>query len=130
MMIRDDDSGSVQYYLPDPSVPEADGGFDYSVSLLRADFAEAFSRVIYFKNEGDLRRKLSVQRKDKWAVVYMSVAEKPEGKDSVDPAEVPLLGQKPVIIHPFEDVYGIPFLVRSFRLLPGPTVPAAGGGRT
>jgi hypothetical protein len=129
-MIRDDDSGSVQYYLPDPSVPDSSGGFDYSVSLKRVDFGKALSRVVFFKSEEDLQERLSAQPRDKWAVVYMSVGEPPEIEDAKDNSEVPFLGQKPKIIHPFEDVYKIQFLVREYRLRPGPVNAHAGGGST
>lgn len=118
-MIKEDDSDSVQYYLPDPSVTSANGGFDYSVSLLRVDYAKALSRVVFFKSEEDLRKRLLVQRRDKWAVVYLSVDMKPDAKDAMDPAEAPLLGMSPEIIHPYADVYEIPFLVRKYRLRPG-----------
>jgi hypothetical protein len=120
-MIRDDETGSVQYYMPDPSVPEEKGGFDYNVSLLRRDYEGAFSKVTYFKGPDDLLRKLARQRRDRWAVVFLSVAypevpESPE-KDSING---PLLGHAPEIITPYDDVYGIKFLVRKYRLRPGP----------
>lgn len=115
MMIRDDDSGTAQYFLPDPSVPEAQGGFDYSVSLLRADFGKAFARIVYFTGEEDLRGKLAARSPSAPAVVYLSVPERPPGDGAADPAQGTLLGQRPQIIHPFEDVYGIPFPVRKFR---------------
>ena len=132
MKIRDDDSGSVQYYLPDPSVPTAIGGFEYSVSLLRVDFKRALSKVILFKNEEDLREKLAAQPDKKLAVVYLSVGEIPAAKPpdpAIDPAEVPLLGQKPKIIHPYADIYGIEFMVREFRIPPGPAALALPMGK-
>jgi hypothetical protein len=119
-MIRDDDSNSVVYYMPDPSIPEVDGGFDYSVSLLRADYAKAFTKFTYFTSEDDLRRKLAAQRRDKWAVIYLSVCDRPLAEGSKERSEIPLLGQPPVIIHPYEDIYEIPFQVRRFKMRPGP----------
>jgi hypothetical protein len=120
-MIRDDDSGSVQYYMPDPAVPETEGGFDYNVSLLREDYAKALARVAYFRGPEDLRRELLRQRRDKWAVVYMSVSY-PEIPDNLpkDAINGRLFGLAPEIITPFDDVYGIKFLVRRFKLRPGP----------
>jgi len=130
MMIRDDDSGSVQYYLPDPSVPDESGGFDYSVSLKRVDFAKALSRVVFFTSEDDFRKKLSAQERDKWAVIYLSVREPPTTEGAKDDSDVPFLGNKPQVIHPFENVYKIPFIVREYRLRPGPADAGAAGGPT
>ncbi|MFY9925520.1 MAG: hypothetical protein WCA95_04485 [Opitutaceae bacterium] len=116
-MIRDDESGSVQYYLPAPSVPQQDGGFEYTASLPRVDYAKAFLKVIYFMNEGDLRRKLLLQRGGRKAVVFLSVGfPGPGEKDTIN---MPLLGKDPEIIHPFEEVYGAPFLVRRFEFATG-----------
>ncbi len=117
-MINEDDSGAVQYYLPDPSVPTAEGGFNYSVSLIRVDYAPALKRVVFFKGEEDLRRRILSQPRNMWAVIYMSVDIKPDGSTAKDPIDVPLLGQMPEVIHPYEDVYRIPFLVRKFKLRP------------
>jgi hypothetical protein len=128
MMIRDDDSGSVQYYLPDPSVPDASGGFDYNVSLKRVDFGNALSRVVFFTSEDDFQKKLAAQPRDKWAVVYLSVGEPPPIKDAKDNSDVPFVGQKPQIIHPFESIYKIPFIVREYRMRPGPANAQAAGG--
>jgi hypothetical protein len=122
MMIRDDDSGSVQYYLPDPSMPTGIGGFEYNVSLQRVDFIKAMQKVTFFTDEDDLRRKLASQRGDKPAVVYLSVGEIPHAdkpKDEVDPAKGLLLGQMPTLIHPFADIYGIEYMVREFRMRGG-----------
>ena len=120
-MIRDDDSGSMRYYLPDPSVPEVQGGFNYGVNLNRVDFARALSRVVLFSSEGDLARKLAAQRDGLPAVAYLSVCTRPDPKDvkdAVDPLKAPLLGHDPEVIHPFEEVYRIRFLVRRFLLRP------------
>jgi hypothetical protein len=127
MMIRDDNSGAVQYYLPDPSVPEDNGGFFYNVSLQRVDFiTKALPKVVFFKDEDDLRRKLAAQTADKPAVVYMGVAEihhKDDPKDEVDLAKGTLLGQQPALIYPYEDIYGIRFLVREFSFHAGSQAP-------
>lgn len=125
-MIRDDDSGTAQYYLPDPKVDEAHGGFDYSVSLMRVDYIKALSKVIFFTSEEDLRKRLLSQVEDKWAVVYLSVGIPPP--DAKDTSETALLGQAPQIIHPFEDVYGIPYVVRRFHLRPGLSRAQVAGG--
>jgi hypothetical protein len=78
-MVSEDRSGQVRYYLPSPSVALLDGGFDYDVSLRRPDFAEAISRVIFFNDEADLRRKILLGPRDKWAVVYLSTMYAPDG---------------------------------------------------
>jgi hypothetical protein len=124
MMIRDDDSGAVQYYLPDPSMPAPAGGFVYSVSLDRVDFIKkALPKVTFFTDEDDLRRKLAAQTGDKPAVVYMGVDEiqhKDNPKDEVDLAKGTLLGQQPTLVYPYEAIYGIRFLVREFSFHGGP----------
>lgn len=125
-MIRDDPSESVQYYLPDASVTEADGGFNYDVTLRRADYAGTLERVVFFKGEEDLRRRILAQRRDRWAVIYLSVGFPADGaKDTV---QEPLLGQRPTLIHPYEDIYEIQFLVRRFRMRPAqvPRIPTDG----
>jgi hypothetical protein len=121
-MIRDDDTGSVQYYLPAPSVLQKDGGFDYSASLPRVDYAKAFLKVIYFMDEGDLRKKLLVQRGGKKAVVYLSVGFPGPGEN--DTEKMPLLGQAPHVIHPYEEIYMVPFLVRKFEFGTGASAAA------
>jgi hypothetical protein len=123
MMIRDDNSNSVQYYLPDPSLPESQGGFDYSVSLLRVDFKKALSKVIFYTSQDDLRAKVAVQPITKRAIAYLSVGEIPGGMNPVDQATQPLLGEQPDIIHPYADIYGIDYMVRRFALHPGPAAP-------
>jgi len=116
-LIRDDRSGPVQYYLPAPGVPESRGGFPYDVCVERIDFAEAYERVIFFANEDDLRRKLSRQDPRKRAVAFLSVGYPAEGAE--DTLHQPLLGRGPEVIHPYEEIYRIPFLVRRFELAPG-----------
>jgi hypothetical protein len=125
-MIRDDNSGSVQYYLPAPAVSEQNGGFEYTPSLLRVDYAKAFQKVIYFNDEDDLRRKLLVQRGGKDAVVYLSVGFPAPGEK--DTEKLPLLGKYPEIIHPYEDVYEIPFIVRKYVFSTGPAAAAYASG--
>lgn len=120
-MISEDRTNAVQYYLPDPSVPEAEGGFDYNVSLKRVEYAEALKRVMFFTSDEDLRQKLLAQAKGKMAVAYLSVGF--PASDAEDTLQRPLLGQRPAIIHPYEDTYHIPFLVRRYRMLPA-QVPA------
>jgi hypothetical protein len=127
MMIRDDDSGTVQYYLPDQGVPMARGGFDYSVDLLRVDFVRALSKVTFFSDEPDLRAKLAAQDPARRAIAYLSVCDTPGGPFPVDPATRPLLGQRPEIIHPYADVYDIEFLTRKFEMRPGPATRRAHG---
>ncbi|MGA7726674.1 MAG: hypothetical protein WCA95_15465 [Opitutaceae bacterium] len=121
-MIRDDDTGSVVYYMPDPSVSEQNGGYDYAASLPRVDYAKAFSKITYFTSEDDLRTKLREQKSPKKAVVYLSVGYPADGEK--DTEKMPLLGQDPQIIHPYEDVYHIPYIVRRFEFSPG-LAPAA-----
>jgi hypothetical protein len=120
MMIRDDNSGAAQYYLPDPSLPQTQGGFDYNVSLLRVDFQRALSKVIFYTSEADLRAKLAQQPITKRAIAYLSVGEIPGGNNPIDQATQKLLGEQPAIIHPYANVYDIEFLVRRFALHPGP----------
>ncbi|HZZ18758.1 MAG TPA: hypothetical protein VFE25_05290 [Opitutaceae bacterium] len=124
MLIRDDDSGAAQYYLPDPSVPQTRGGFDYNVSLMRVDFQRALSKVTFYTSEEDLRAKLARQPITKRAVAYLSVGEIPGGDNPVDQATVGLLGEQPAIIHPYASIYGIEYLVRRFSLHPGAPAPA------
>jgi hypothetical protein len=121
-MIRDDDSGTVQYFLPAASVPESSGGFNYEIALLRLDYVDAFIKVTYFASDDDLRRRLLAVPKNKTAVAFLSVGYPDPGEK--DTLNMPLLGQQPDIIHPYEDVYEIPFLVRKFVFQGGPPEPA------
>ena len=124
MMVRDDNSGAVQYYLPEPGSAVEKGGFDYSVNLLRVDFIRALSKVTFFADEADLRSKLAAQPTNKRAVVFLSTGEVPGGILPVDPANQPLLGRLPIIIHPYSSIYGIEYMVRKFQFCPGPSAAA------
>jgi hypothetical protein len=133
-MVSEDRSGRVRYYLPSPSVPLLDGGFDYDVSMRRPDFAEAISRVIFFNDEADLRRKILLGPRDKWAVVYLSTMYAPDGigLDHPETSRGRYLGMDPEIVSPYWDVYRDEFLVRRFKvrpaqLAPGPRVAEASG---
>jgi hypothetical protein len=126
MMIRDDPTGTVQYYLPDPTVPVSEGGFDYRVSLLRADFRPALDRVRFFRSPEELRWMLLSQPAGTKATVFESVGELAEHRDihvpedAMDPAQIPLLYERPTLIHPYRDIYQIDFLVRKFEMPTGP----------
>jgi hypothetical protein len=128
MMIRDHPADNVQYYLPAPTVPVSEGGFDYRVSLMRVDFRPAIDRVLFFRNPEGLRWMLYSQPAGTKAMVYESVGELAEHKDihvpedAMDPAHIPLLYQRPTVIHPYRDIYRIDFMVREFQM---PTGPAA-----
>ncbi len=62
------------------------------------------------------------------ATVFESVGELAEHRDihvpedAMDPAQIPLLYERPTLIHPYRDIYQIDFLVRKFEM---PTGPAA-----
>jgi hypothetical protein len=116
-MIREDDSGSVQYFLPEATVPEARGGFDYRAALLRVDTPPALEKVQFFSSEADLSSRLAALHRGKKAVVFLSVGFVDDvAKDTIS---LPLLGHLPEIIHPYERIYGIPFMVRRFTFEPG-----------
>jgi hypothetical protein len=115
--IRDDKSGTVQYYLPAASVPESSGGFDYDVANLRLDFVDTFTRVVFFISEDDLHHKIQNLKGRTKAVAFLSVGYPPDGQP--DTLKETLLGQTPEIFHPYEDIYRIPFLVRRFEFVPG-----------
>lgn len=119
-MVSEDRSGHVRYYLPSPSVPLLDGGFDYDVSLRRPEFAEVFSRVIFFNDEADLRRKILLGPRDKWAVVYLSAMYAPDGigLDHPDTSTGRYLGMDPEVLVPYWDVYHTGFQVRKFKVRP------------
>jgi hypothetical protein len=125
MVIRDDDSGTVQYYLPEQGVAESDGGFNYGVSLIRVDFIKALSKVTFYSSEEDLRAKLARQPANKRAVAFLSTGEIPGGAFPVDPVFQPLLGHRPVVVHPYADAYGIEYVIRKFQFHPGPLAAGA-----
>lgn len=115
-MISEDTSNDVQYFLPAPSVTGADGGFDYNVGLKRVDYANALAKVTFFKDEEDLRRRFLALKNGKPVVVYLSVGYPNHGAE--DTLKNLILGQYPTIIHPYEDIYKIPYLIRRYRILP------------
>jgi hypothetical protein len=119
-IVSEDRSGQVRYYLPSPSVPLLDGGFDYEFSLRRPEFAEAVSRVNFFNDEADLRRKILLGPRDKWAVAYLSTMYAPDGigLDHPDTSTVRYLGMEPELVSPYWDVYRNAFLVRKFKVRP------------
>jgi len=125
-MIGEDQTYTVQYYLPYPTVPVKQGGFDYRISLDRADYRPAIDRVRFFRTPEELRMMLITQPAGPKAIVYESVGELPTGKDlqvpedAMDPAKIPLLRQLPTVIHPYRDIYAIDFMVREFRMPTGP----------
>lgn len=112
-MIGEDKTNDVNYYMPDPSVPEAEGGFYYSTNLLRVDYAPALSKVTFFRGDDDLIRKIRSQVGNRTAVVYQSVGI--SDSEAADTLKRPLLGLHPTVIHPYEDIYLTQFLVRSYR---------------
>jgi hypothetical protein len=130
MLMRDDHSETAQYYLPDPSIAGADGGLNYGVSMNRVDFAKALSEAVFFTSEEDLRKKIAAQKTNRWAIVYLGVDLKPDKKGAKDPVAGTLLGQAPEIVHPYEDVYGIGFLVRKYRIKPVNAIVPPAAGRT
>jgi hypothetical protein len=116
-MIREDDKGSVAYFLPDAATPASRGGFNTKAALARVDAAPAFARVTYFRDEEDLRGQLAALPRGRKAVAFLSVGFPAEGTE--DTLYLPLLGEAPEIIHPYETIYGIPFLVRKFTFETG-----------
>jgi hypothetical protein len=114
-MIKEDGSGLVHYYLPDPSVPVEQGGFNYANNLMRVEFKEAFSRVTFFKSLEDLREKRTVPREQNHAVAYLSV---PEGNPpDEDRDKKSVLAEWPFeMIHPYESIYRIRFNVRKYSV--------------
>jgi hypothetical protein len=128
-MVSEDHSGQVRYYLPSPSIPALDGGLDYRFSLGRQDLAEAFSRVTFFNNEADLRRKILLGPRNKWAVVYLSAMYAPDGigLDHPETSTGRYLGMDPEVLNPYWDVYRNAFLVRKFKVRPAQIEPGAAG---
>lgn len=130
-MVSEDRSGQVRYYLPSPSVALQDGGFNYDFSLRRPDFAEGISRVIFFNDEADLRRKILLGPRDRWAVVYLSAMY--AGQLGMDPDHPETstgrcLGMDPEVVSPYWDVYRNAFLVRKFKVRPAQLAPGPRGG--
>jgi hypothetical protein len=130
-MVSEDRSGRAQYYLPSPSVPLLDGGFDYEFSLRRPDLAEAVSRVTFFNDEADLRRKILLGPRDRWAVVYLSAMYAPDGLglDHPETSTGRYLGMDPVVVNPYWDIYRDAFVVRRFKVRPGQIAPGPGDAR-
>jgi hypothetical protein len=129
-MVSEDRSGQVRYYMPSPSVALPDGGFDYDASLSRPDFAEGISRVIFFNDEADLRRKILLGPRDRWAVVYLSTMYATDGIGPNHPETSTgrYLGMDPELVSPYWDVYRNEFLVRKFKVRPAQLAPASRGG--
>jgi len=124
-LIQEDRTGQVRYFLPDRAVPEARGGFDYSLNLDRRDLAEGVARAHYFVDEADLRQKILAGPRRQWVVVYLSTVYPPAdaGKDGPDPALGGLLGFRPEWINPYQEIYRNPFLVRKFKIRPEQLLP-------
>jgi hypothetical protein len=117
-LIQGDDSGSVQYYLPDPSLSQQNGGYEYDSFLPRVEVQEILQKVTFFMNEEDLRRRLVNQRNGKPAVVYLSVGYPPDG--GKDTEKMPLLGEDPELIHPWVNIYLVEYKIRKFEFKTGP----------
>jgi len=114
--IRDDDSEKVHYFLPDPSVPESKGGFDYKAALMRVDTRPIMGKATLFTDEADLRKKILALPDNRRAVVFLSVGFPPDsGKDPIDGM---LFDHAPELIHPLSNIYKVNFLVRKFEFLP------------
>jgi hypothetical protein len=128
-MVEEDGSGHATYYMPSPSVPLLDGGFDYEFILGRADFAESLSKVTFFNDEADLRRKILLGPRNKWAVVYLSAMYAPDGigLDHPETSMGRYLGMDPEVVSPYWDIYREEFVVRKFKVRPAQL--EAGGGR-
>jgi hypothetical protein len=129
-MVSEDRSGQARYYLPSPSVPLLDGGFAYDFILGRPDFAEAISRVIFFNDEADLRRKILLGPRDKWAVVYLSAMYAPDGigLDHPETSTGRYLDMDPEVVSPYSDVYRSEFVVRKFKVRPAQLLPRVRSG--
>ena len=130
-MVSEDRSGQARYYLPSPSIPLLDGGFDYEFSLRRPEFAEGISRVTFFNDEADLRRKILLGPRDRWAVVYMSAMYAPDriGLDHPETSTGRYLGMDPEVVSPYWDIYRNAFLVRRFRVRPAQLAPGPRAAR-
>ncbi len=124
-MVSEDRSGRVRYFLPSPSVPLLDGGFDYEFILGRADFAEGLSRVTFFNDEADLRRKILLGPRDRWAVVYLSAMYAPDGigLDHPETSRGRYLDMDPEVVSPYWDVYRDAFEIRKFKVRPAQLAP-------
>ncbi|HEY1791322.1 MAG TPA: hypothetical protein VGG34_00260 [Opitutaceae bacterium] len=120
-LISEDPDGATDYYLPAPSVPIADGGFDYGVNLERAEFRGALRRITYFSGEGDLRRRLGGRDKGRWAVVLESVSIEDDMR--VNARNARILGAPAELIVPYYQVYGMPFPLRKLKVPPNDTGP-------
>jgi hypothetical protein len=129
-MVSEDRSGRARYFMPSPSVPLLDGGFAYDFILGRPDFADAISRVTFFNDEADLRRKILLGPRDRWAVVYLSVMYAPDGigLDHPETTRGRYLGMDPEVVSPYWDVYRSEFLVRKFKVRPAQLAPGPRGG--
>ncbi|HZZ20044.1 MAG TPA: hypothetical protein VFE25_11770 [Opitutaceae bacterium] len=115
--IRDDPSEKVRYFLPAPSVPEVQGGFDYKAALVRVDTPAILGKATQFTSLEDLRRKITELPGNRTAIVFLSVGSAEDnGRDTVADT---LFGQAPEVIHPCADIYKIKFLVRKFEFAPG-----------
>jgi hypothetical protein len=117
-LIKNDDSGSVRYYMPDPSLSQQNGGYEYDSFLPRVEVQETLQKVTFFTSEEDLRNKLVNQKDGKPAVVYLSVGYPPDG--GKDTETMPLLGENPQAIHPWVNVYLVEYKIRKFEFKTGP----------